>query len=519
MRASSPDLGDFQTPPELVREVLAALQPVLGSVTRVLEPSCGAGAFLAGLLDLPSGPREIKALELQQEHFAAARRLAERSDRRIDLRQADIFNVDLRRLEWAESGHLLVVGNPPWVTNSALGALGSTNAPLKRNLLGLRGIDAMTGSSNFDLTEYIWWKLLTELERERPTIALLSKTSAARRVLRLARRLEIPIADARMHRIDAKRWFGASVDACLFTVRVEDTPGLYEASVYDELNATAPSARIGFVGDALVADVTAYTESAFVEGDSGLTWRQGLKHDVASVMELRRVDGRYWNGLGEEVDLEPTSIYPLLKSSDLYRGSDVGNRAVIVTQRDLADDPRQLSETAPRTWRYLCRHADLFDRRRSSIYRGRPSFAMFGVGPYSFVPFKVAISGLYKEPRFRLIAPVQGRPVMFDDTCYFVAVEDPAYGALLCALLNHSETRLFISAIAFWDSKRPITKKLLQRIDALKVLDRVGIDAVAPDATVELGRLPEQPTDVAWTEVGAAMAAEHSEPQLSLAVS
>lgn len=519
LRPSSPDLGDFQTPPELVRAVLAALQPALGSAMRVLEPSCGTGAFLAGLLDLPDGPREIKALELQQEHFAAARRLADVSDRGIDLRQADIFSVDLRRLEWAENGPLLVVGNPPWVTNSALGALGSTNVPVKRNLLGLRGIDAMTGSSNFDLTEYIWWKLLTELERERPTIALLSKTSAARRVLGLARRLEIPISDARIHRVDARRWFGAAVDACLFTVKVGDRCDRYEASVYDELDSTTPSATIGFVGDALVADVAGYTESAFVEGDSRLTWRQGLKHDLASVMELRCGDGRYWNGLGEEVDVEPASIYPLLKSSDLYRGSDTGRRSVIVTQRDLADDPRHLSETAPRTWRYLSRHADLFHRRRSSIYQGRPPFAMFGVGPYSFAAFKVAISGLYKEPRFRLVAPVQGRPVMLDDTCYFVAAEDPASAALLCALLNHSETRRFIDATAFWDSKRPITKRLLQRIDPLNVLEHVGVDAVARAATEELQRLPEPPAHPTWTEVAFAMAAQKLEPQLSLAVS
>lgn len=400
LRTSSPiDLGDFQTPPELVRAVLTTLGPVVESAARVLEPACGAGSFLAGLLDIPDGPREIKAFELQSEHLAAARHLADRRDCAIEFRHADIFSVNLRRLEWTARGPLVVVGNPPWVTNSALGALGSTNVPLKRNLLRLRGIDAMTGSSNFDLTEYVWWKLLTELVHESPTIALLSKTSVARRVLALARRLEIPIADARMYRIDAKKWFGASVDACLFSLSVGGKADRCEAAVYEDLADTRPSATMGFVGENLVADTAAYAASEFVEGSSHLTWRQGLKHDVASVMELRRVDGRYWNGLGEEVDIEPASIYPLLKSSDVNRGSDGTNRSVIVTQRDLADDPRRLSETAPRTWQYLSRHAALFERRRSSIYRGRPPFAMFGVGPYSFATFKVAISGLYKEPR------------------------------------------------------------------------------------------------------------------------
>lgn len=514
-RTSSPDLGDFQTPSALVSAVLSELAPVLGSAARVLEPSCGRGAFLEGLLDLAGGPREIKAFELQREHFAAARRLVDRSDRTIDLRHADILSVDLRRLEWAEDGPLLVVGNPPWVTNSALGALGSANVPVKRNLLRLRGIDAMTGSSNFDLTEYIWWKLLTELDEDRPTIALLSKTSVARRVLGLARRLQIPIADARIHRIDAKRWFGASVDACLFSLSVGGNRDRYEAAVYDELDAVAPSATIGFVGDALVADVAAYAESAFVEGRSHMTWRQGLKHDVALVMELRCIDGRYWNGLREEVDIEPSSIYPLLKSSDVHRGAAGTERAVIVTQRDLSDDPRHLADTAPRTWQYLLRHAHLFDRRRSSIYRGRPQFAMFGVGTYSFAPFKVAISGLYKEPRFRLIPSVQGRPVMLDDTCYFVGLEDAAQSALLWALLDHAEAQRFIASIAFWDSKRPITKKLLQRIEPANVLERVGIDAIAGAASVALARIgAADASNVDWTSVARALFS--ADDQLSL---
>lgn len=105
---------------------------------------------------------------------------------------------------------------------------------------------------------------------------------------------------------------------------------------------------------------------------------------------------------------------------------------------------------------------------------------------------------------------------MLDDTCYFAAVEDPADGALLCALLNHGETLRFISATAFRDSKRPITKKLLQRIAPLKILDHVGIDAVAPSATAALRDVMEQPVDVDWAAIGVAMTADSSDSQLSL---
>ena len=39
----------------------------------------------------------------------------------------------------------------------------------------------------------------------------------------------------------------------------------------------------------------------------------------------------------------------------------------------------------------------LVQKRKSSIYRGQPPFAMFGIGPYSFAPWKVAIGALQQE--------------------------------------------------------------------------------------------------------------------------
>src|SRR5205823_12751744 len=63
------------------------------------------------------------------------------------IKQANLFDLDLHKdLQWSTTGPLLVVGNPPWVTNSELGLLGSNNLPHKKNLKGLRGIEARTRS-------------------------------------------------------------------------------------------------------------------------------------------------------------------------------------------------------------------------------------------------------------------------------------------------------------------------------------------------------------------------------------
>jgi hypothetical protein len=457
------DLGDFQTPPELACAVVATLGPIGSRFRRVLEPTCGRGHFIAALLGSPDPPREVLGIELQASHVAAARALP---GARIE--RASIFDIDLRGRRG--KGPLLAIGNPPWVTNAELGSLGSANLPGKKNLRRLPGMAARTGESNFDLALAIFWKLLSELDApgEETTVALLVKTSVARAVLALARENALPVTGATLRKIDAKRWFGAAVDACFFAVTLGPGPVRHEARVHASLDASEPEAVLGFARGNLV-DLSRYAPE--LDGSSTLTWRQGVKHDAAPVMELR--DGK--NRLGEAVDVEPEHVFPLLKGGALFRGEEPLD-AVIVPQRKLGEDTRTLETRAPRLWRYLVDHRAHFEKRRSRIYEKAPPFAIFGIGPYSFAPWKVAVSGLHKEPRFRAIGPREGKPVFLDDTGYFLPCESGAEARALVALLAHEKCLAFLRSIVFLDAKRPITKKVLARID-LEALRRSGRNA------------------------------------------
>jgi hypothetical protein len=186
-----------------------------------------------------------------------------------------------------------------------------------------------------------------------------------------------------------------------------------------------------------------------------------VKHDLARVMELTRRDGGLSNGLGEAVGVESSELYPLLKGSDLARVGAPVERFVIVTQERLGQDTSGLGARAPRTWRYLERHRAAFEARKSRIYRGQPPFAMFGVGDYSFAPYKVAISGLHKRLAFRVVGPREGKPVMLDDTCYFLPCPDQRTAERAAALLGSEPAREFFEARVFWDDMRPINKALL----------------------------------------------------------
>lgn len=461
--------GDFQTPPELVTAVLASVIGNGRDWQRALEPTCGAGSFIAGLLASELDICEIQGIEIQPMHFASAQSLAAEHPK-VSIRNESLFAVDLSRdLDWKRrTGRLLVIGNPPWVTNSELSALGSDNLPAKTNFKGLRGLDAMTGSGNFDIAEYIWLKLIMELSDQQPTIALLCKTSVARNVLKYAADVALPISQSVIRRIDAKKWFGANVDACLFVTEVGGSTPNYDAAVYADLTSTEPETVIGVREGYLTANVQLHASMSFARDNQlSLTWRQGLKHDSASVMELIVSDtGEYTNKLGESVDIEPEYVYPLMKSSDVFKGETTrARRAVIVTQTSLRDDTAHLEYDAPKLWRYLIEHSEQFEQRKSVIYKTASRFGIFGIGDYSFARFKVAISGMYKVPRFQAIAPIDGRPVMLDDTCYFAACKSLEESLTLARLLNSRDCINQIESMAFSDSKRPITKKLLQRLN------------------------------------------------------
>ena len=169
----------------------------------------------------------------------------------------------------------------------------------------------------------------------------------------------------------------------------------------------------------------------------------------------------------------------MLKSSALAnnRVNDI-KKWMIVPQKHTSDDTSTLKETVPLTWDYLNKYGKKLDTRASSIYRNRPRFSIFGVGDYSFSPWKIAISGLYKQTYFRLIQPFKEKPVVLDDTCYFITPNSYEEAVLLHILLNTTIAKEFYSSYIHWDAKRPITKQILQYLDIGKLYQEIGSEFI-----------------------------------------
>ena len=471
------EFGDFQTPSMLAKQVCKLLADRRLTPASVVEPTCGIGNFLFAALDQFPTVRRALGVEINQAYvdkLIATLQTCPYADKVRVIRES-FFHVDLVTLLRDLPDPLLAIGNPPWITNAQLGVLGSANLPRKTNFQNHDGLAALTGKSNFDISEWILIKLLELLAGRQATIAMLCKTAVARKVLMHAWKNCISLENSEIHAINAAALFGAAVDACLLVCSLSPSQHNHNCRVFRQIGDDHPTKTIGYHDGLLIADVGAYNRWKHLNGAEVYKWRSGIKHDCAKVMELHKEGNQYWNGLGELVDIEDDYLYPMLKSSELANNrTGKPNRWMLVTQRAVGDDTSTIRVQAPKTWKYLQEHGDVLDRRASSIYRKRPRFSVFGVGDYSFSPWKVAISGFYQKLQFATVGSIFGKPVVLDDTCSFVACQTEQEAHFIASLLNSSPAREFFSAFLFWDAKRPITIDILRRLDLLALARELG---------------------------------------------
>jgi hypothetical protein len=465
--------GDFQTPLWFARKVCAFLTTEGIAPASILEPTCGLGHFLLASLAEFESVETAVGVEINAAYLETVRQ----QNSTLELIHADFFALDWQTLLARLPDPLLIIGNPPWVTNAGLSVISSDNLPPKSNFQNQSGIEAITGSSNFDISEWMLWQT-TEWLRERPgALAMLCKTAVARKLLAHLWQDNMPTGSTQIRLFDAQQVFGAAVDACLFLYDTNKPTSQQSCPVYADFSAESAVAEIGYRNGRLIANTPLYDRWQHLQsqGKSAYRWRSGIKHDCASVMELQRVNGAYANKLGEIVELEETHLYPMLKSSDIAGASESRPLLwMLVTQREVGESTRPMRQLAPKTWAYLEEHADALNGRKSAIYQQRPRFSIFGVGDYAFAPWKVAISGLYKQLNFVVVGPQNGKPVVLDDTCYFLPCQSEAEANLLADLLNSEPAQQFYQSLIFWDAKRAITAKTLAQLDILTLADELS---------------------------------------------
>ena len=471
------EFGDYQTPPSFAQLVCQKLRKIHRlSPKVVIEPTFGKGNFICGILDSFPDIQCLYGIEINKRYVETARQKIHEHASNVnkELLHADIFTFDFTAIKKniTKNDSVLIIGNPPWVTNSQLSAMESDNLPTKANFKGCSGLEAMTGKGNFDIAENIILRLLSEFSGYDCTLAMLCKTGVAKNIVRDMKKYTFSMSMIDLYLFDAEETFGVNCDAGLLVIKLgnrrTDSCKVYDFYTHEEKK------QFGWSDNAFYSNFSNLNYSAAIDGVSQFEWRQGIKHDCSKVMELKAVGtNRYQNGLGENYSFNlGTFVYPLVKSSDIKSVEITETRKfVIVPQKKINNDTLRIKEIDRNMWEYLSKHEALLNSRRSLIYKKSPKFAVFGVGDYSFAKYKVGVSGFYKNPIFSLIW--NECPIMLDDTCYFLSFDNLAHALITAALLNSKENMNFLKSIAFLDSKRPYTKEILRRIDFAKLAELV----------------------------------------------
>lgn len=490
------EYGDFQTNADLANKVTLHLVSKNVSPEIVVEPTCGKGNFIVASLRNFKNIKNIFGIEIYKPYvwetkFSIINFFLENPENNkpeILITHCNVFDFEFKQIAKQHSTKdILIIGNPPWVTNSKLGSLSSTNLPKKTNFKNHSGLDAMTGKGNFDIAEYITMTMIKTFQKMKGHLLLLVKNSVIKNIVFDQNKNRYEISSIEKQCIDSKKEFNVSVEASLFYSKLNSVPEFdcKEFNFYDNTNSYR---KFGWLNDKFVSNIDTYTHTKDIDGESPFEWRQGLKHDCSAIMELDKVNGHYVNGLNEEVTLEDSLVYGILKSSDLKNTViNQTRKFTIVTQKKVGQDTKYIKSGYPKTYQYLTTHQKSFDARKSSIYNNKPLFSIFGIGDYSFKPYKVAISGLYKTFHFTLILPQDNKPVMLDDTCYLIGFDKIEFAVYALMLLNSDTTMQFLQSITFADAKRTFTKDVLMRIDLLQLAKNSNKN----DLETELNRLNE----------------------------
>lgn len=471
------EFGDWQSPASLTKKICEFISQKF-QPNSIFEPNCGKGAFLQASINTFPSASEFLGLEINSDYV--------KESEKIECPQLHIIHDDFFSYNWKNDINslpdpLLVIGNPPWVTNSELTRLRSKNLPAKSNFNGINGIDAITGKSNFDISEWMLIKEVEALQGRDAILAMLCKTAIARKVAHHSWKNGLEFSCAEIRKIDAQKYFSVAVDACLLIIRFSPKSNLKNSPcyVYSSFEELEPDYVLGIRNGRLVSntDTVDQYQDLLATNGSEFRWRSGIKHDCSKVMELLiQPDGQLLNGLKERVNIEDDLLYPMLKSSDLSNGKIQSiRRFMLVPQCSVGCETRSIESLYPRTWTYLMEHIGQLDRRGSCIYKNRPPFSIFGVGDYSFKPWKIAISGLYKNLRFRVVGPYKDKSVVFDDTCYFLACESKEQAKIIKSILDSNIIQEILTAHIFWDSKRPITRDVLSSIDIIAASKQIGV--------------------------------------------
>jgi SAM-dependent methyltransferase len=479
-------LGEYYTPRGVAELAIDELDP--DAAETVLDPGCGSGAFLSVCVErkrraladeapaaavdaitdtvfgIDLNPVAVRGAKLS--YLGALLPLLGEGD--VDKIELPVFLTDalgLTRDDTLSLGgrpidltvdHL--VGNPPWLTWGALSesvrdAWRETYVE-RLGLLQQSGVEARLGHANDDVSvPFVWACIHRYLAPDGDAAFVLKRgltKGPAGRLFRAGRVGDRPVAVRHVHDFTDLRPFGGDVDvgAAVYTLNTgTDTSfpvpvtawtsrgGSPDYATVDALRAATDREATEFVpvsDDPASSWVRADAEDRAL-GECSHRIRHGLKDDAKEVFSVdrERLD-----------DLEPDHVYPYLRSKHIVKYGLFGHDLHLVPLSSANEDnTAELRRETPATYDYLEANRAALEARSSSWLESGTFYNLFGLGTYTWSPYKVVWCRLGYKPHFAVVSTVEDddigeKPVVPGDHCMFIPTDDEYEAHFLCALLN-----------------------------------------------------------------------------------
>lgn len=137
------EYGDFQTNKDLAHKVAEQLYDSNITPEIVIEPTCGKGNFIIASLSCFSTIKELFGIKIYKPYVWETKfnildfylTNPNKNKPKITIYHSSIFAFKFKNISKNfQCENLLIIGNPPWVTNDKLGSLNSSNLPQKSNI-------------------------------------------------------------------------------------------------------------------------------------------------------------------------------------------------------------------------------------------------------------------------------------------------------------------------------------------------------------------------------------------------
>ncbi|MEF8900236.1 MAG: N-6 DNA methylase [Halovenus sp.] len=495
-------LGEYYTPRGVAELAVADLPADRLDSASFLDPGCGSGVFLAvcigrkieslsgrlspaelvdaitdTVLGIDLNPVAVKSAKLS--YLVSLLPLLDRGA--VDRLELPVFLTDALRLTRQDDitfegevrdltvDHL--VGNPPWLT------WGTLPEPVKDawretyidqlDLFPHDGFTSRLGHGNDDISVLFVWVCTSHYLAEGGTASFVLKRDILRgpagKLLRTQSVGGRPLAVRHVHDFSDLRPFGpdAGADAAIYTFSADTDPTFpIPLDSWTEGESEPDFSSTGHIRETLVRDTGGVVpvdaddpSSAWVReaaeraalGECAHEIRHGLKDDAKDVFGIER---------GQLATLESDHVYPYIASRHVVKYGLFGYDLHLVPLRKANEDNEaELRRTCPDTYEYLAANREALEDRSSTWLEDGPFYNVFGLGEYTWSPYKVVWCRLGFKPDFAVVSTVDDaefgeKQVVPGDHYMFIPTGNKTEAHFLCGLLNSAVYQRSLGEIA-----------------------------------------------------------------------